>query len=99
MDVNDFIGCKLVVPLCTAGDNGGGNFRVYCVEFAVFEIVWNGSGPSTGLPPDPAGNTTCSVDNAQHICGRFIGAGVLSEGQGTDEQAGVDDVVVIKLTE
>lgn len=89
VDVNDFNGCIINVPLCLYGNSTpGGNFEVYCVTFGAFQIVHNGNGPST-----------CHSDPPQHICGRFIGAATAVGGQGTDEVAGANDVVVIKLVE
>lgn len=88
-EVDDFNGCVLAVPLCTTGKPApGNNYEVYCVTFGSFEITHNGSGPSS-----------CYSGNPQHICGRFLGAAVAAGGQGGSGQAGVNDVVLIKLVQ
>lgn len=87
-DDGTFGGCVLALPLCESGNNGGGDFTVNCRTMGAFEIVHVGNGPSV-----------CHSGNPKHICGEFIGAAIAIGGQGSDEQAGVNDVVVIKLVE
>lgn len=88
VDVNDFTGCIIAVPLCTSGSGGSSDYELYCVTMGSFRISHNGNGPSV-----------CSADNQKHICGEFLGAAVATGGQGSSNQAGVHDVVLIKLVE
>ena len=47
----------------------------------------------------PSGNATCWDGHPKHICGEFLGAAIALGGQGIEEQAGLDEVAVIKLVE
>jgi Flp pilus assembly protein TadG len=86
-DVNNFVGCTIAVPLCTSGNGKPGNqFRVNCVTWGAFKISHNGSGPSV-----------CHSSSPQHICGEFVGGALAREGQGTEDKADPNEVVVIKL--
>lgn len=89
VDVNDFVGCTIAVPLCISGNGKpGNNFRVNCVTLGAFKITHNGNGPSG-----------CHSSAPKHICGEFLGAGISRDGQGTDDKADPNEVVVIKLVE
>lgn len=88
VDVNDFTGCVISVPLCTSGSGGASNYELYCVAMGSFRISHNDNGPSF-----------CHPDPPKHICGEFLGAAVATGGQGAEEEAGVDEVVIIKLVE
>lgn len=101
VDVEDFNGCIISVPLCVSGSGGSSDYKLYCVAMATFKIVWNGNGPSE-VPADPDPETggpagTCSEDNQKHICGRFIGASIATGGQGAEGPVGVNETAVIKL--
>lgn len=93
-DIDAVNGCKIAVPLCTHSNNlNGNNIELYCVTYGLFELLAYDS---------PHANPPChrDGDNANKvICGRFLGAAVATGGQGGTGQAGVNDVVLIKLVQ
>ena len=94
--ITDFVGCEITVPLCISGNGQPANFELYCVGIGRFLIVWNGNGPSAsvGTPPQ-----LCHDGMQKHICGQFLGGGIVREGQGTNGPADPNEVAVIKLVE
>ena len=74
-DMDEALGCYMVLPLATAGRGNGVNIEMYIVGFAVFEVWGNGKG-----------NTPCktkmSISPTPKYCGKLIGAGQITNGTG-----------------
>lgn len=94
-DIADLDGCVIAVPLCTHSNNASGSsLELYCVRFGSFRLAaYSGA---HGSAPCQRGS-----DNANKVlCGEFLGGGAIATGgQGSSDQASVDDVVLIKLVE
>ena len=94
-DISEVDGCVIVVPLCSHSNNEtGNNLELYCVRYGTFELSYHDN-RTPGPVPCARG-----VDNANKVlCGKFLRGGVATGGQGGTGQAGINEVVVIKLVE
>lgn len=87
------VGCKLLLPICTAGNGStGSNFRLYCVRVAQFEISYIGKVSSGTAPCHPSQRNNI-------VCADLVGPGTAAVGTGGADTPQADDVVVVRLVE
>jgi hypothetical protein len=83
-------GCRLVLPITTAGRFTGSKIEMYIVAFGVFEMYGSGNGPKHPECKD--------LDNPDpKYCGRFLGSVEVAGGTGGEGDVEKDDVYLIKL--
>lgn len=91
------VGCFIAVPLCPKSNQESSDFKLYCVRMGLFQITHVGEVTiETEETPD---DTPCGHEKNNIICGRFVGAGAASGGQGVAEQPDRHSMALIKLVE
>lgn len=86
------VGCRLPVPLCSAGSGQGTNTKLRCDRFATFEITF----VSDGRQEAPCVNTD---KQKKTVCAVMVAGGVAVGGRGTADPVDENEVVIIKLVE